>query len=219
MERHCRTKNMTEIEKEIEIKINQYAMLSNTIQEVLRKEYVPKESVDTLQKEADKTLMEINALRKKAVEEKENTSNLFDSIKKVENNSPYDIKKYSITLENVMSSNRFLVRMSGFNIPEFMISSVDFCDADENKLHLKIYDFVATDDDGKSVPVASLLKNEKTFTIYIDYLDATGRIVYREEYIGCTISSLIKSSLDSTIDEFHTMLVEVHFKDVEYETT
>ena len=211
MERHCRTKNMTEIEKEIEIKINQYAMLSNTIQEVLRKEYVPKESVDTLQKEADKTLMEINALRKKAVEEKENTSNLFDSIKKVENNSPYDIKKYSITLENVMSSNRFLVRMSGFNIPEFMVSSVDFCDTDENKLHLKIYDFVATDDDGKSVPVASLLKNEKTFTIYIDYLDATGRIVYREEYIGCTISSLIKSSLDSTIDEFHTMLVEVHF--------
>ena len=219
MERHCRTKNMTEIEKEIEIKINQYAMLSNTIQEVLRKEYVPKESVDTLQKEADKTLMEINVLRKKAVEEKENTSNLFDSIKKVENNSPYDTKKNSITLENVMFSNRFLVRMSGFNIPEFMVSSVDFCDTDENKLHLKIYDFVATDDDGKSVPVASLLKNEKTFTIYIDYLDATGCVVYREEYIGCTISSLVKSSLDSTIDEFHTMLVEVHFKDVGYETT
>lgn len=220
MEQHRRTKNMTETEKEIEVKINQYAMLSNTIQETLRKEGIPKERINVLQEEADKTLMEINALRKKSAEEKECGVNLFDSITKVESDPPHNVKKCCTTLENVMYSNRFLVKMNGFNIPEHMITSVDYCDADVHTLHLKIYDFI-TSKKGAPVPVASILLENpvENFCITVDYLDVTGRVMYREIYTGCYIVSVIKSSLDHTLDEPRSMLVKVHYKDIQYETT
>jgi hypothetical protein len=82
--KHKRFKNMSNVKKRLEMKINQHKMLMNTLHDLLRRDNVAGDTITLIKCEIDSTLKEIEELRKES-EREENTANsvnIFDSISK-----------------------------------------------------------------------------------------------------------------------------------------
>ena len=227
MEQRHRLSHMTNVEKELELKINQYGMLSNTIQEMLRKPHVSKDKIDVLKTELNDTLVEISILRNKIevenLEKPQEHNNLFDSIKKNTNtasttNEDSICEDYSEQpMGGIAESNRFSVRFNlDFEIPDFMISSVDYGNGD---IYIKICDFMAEDFKGRYMPIAKVFEEcDRKFSLVISHFDCADSFMYDEVFNGCQVVDVIKSSLDFTLNEIHSIFVRIAYEDIKYET-
>jgi len=164
---------------------------------------------------------------KKGANSKKLDENIKKDISNDCNNLNYeDVYKKSssnkLPYENVISSNRFLVRFgTPLEIPEYYVRSVNFlCGGGE--LLISVFNFIK---ENKHPIIAELLakefKRDMTFefSISIDYLDPTGVTLYTERYHHCHLLSVERDSVDYTRDDFNKILLTVSYSDVTYETS
>jgi hypothetical protein len=122
------------------------------------------------------------------------------------------------TIKDAIFCNRFLVDLTDLSVPVEMIKSVDFIDDSRSRIGVGIYDFLVKNK-YETVPVAEIVerfKNRK-FTMTISHLDPTGVILYKEKYVGCIVSELLKSSLNYEESNPSTFNILINYDGVSYE--
>lgn len=123
-----------------------------------------------------------------------------------------------LSIHNAIFSNRFLIDLTDVSVPSEMVKTVNFIDDSRSRIEVDIYDFVVKNS-FESAPVAEILerfKNRK-FTMTISHLDPTGVTLYREKYVGCIVSELLRSPLNYEESNPSTINILINYDGVSYE--
>ena len=243
-------------EKRLETMINQHKMLMNTLHEILDMDGGA--SLQLVKSEADRTLKEIEELRKQIAEEKltcnesygENEvvgcdCSLYDKFDKVsigqcnkvsidshQSAGPNDGSYFgsaseddvrfnhhdvmdSWPIKDAMLCDRFTVDLSDLHIPEYMVKSV--CAFSKNALDIEVYDFMCSTNTGR-IPVIQSIKDSKEFRMTISNFDKSGKLLYREIYIGCRVADVFREKLRYSESTPRTITFNVTYDSVRYET-
>lgn len=245
--RHRRTYHLGgDIEKRLEMKINEHKMLMNTLHEAFRKPSSTEYTLNTIKSAINDTLEEIADLRSQISNENKINESLFDGIKKKENASANEnaskpnsstsffdrIKKEEKELEekkptlnlssemhvdNILFCNRFLFDLSFLDIPQTMIQWVNVNNDPQRTIEFAIYDFV--DEDGIPVLAKLAAYDGRKFVAEIKHLNPVGEVVYKEKFNGCYLDSMNRRSpLRYTDSEPSQIILKLYYDGVSYET-
>lgn len=232
--------------KRLEMKINEYKMLTNTLHEAFRKDDVTASTLKSIKRAIEDTLNDIALLREELENEEVyatyEKSSFFDKIKKDEGKKEDELpikvlsgckNKYDFENEypkvertkicdmpnpdNILFDNRFLCDLNVIGVPETMVKWVGVIPKPDAHLEVQIYDFV----DGNGVPVLAKLSayDRRKFTLEIKHLDPTGCVVYKEKYNGCFLDDEIwRGALNYESAEPSVITLKIRYDGVSYET-
>ena len=235
-----------DLDKRLEMKINEHKMLMNTLHEAFRKPNSTEYTLNTIKSAINDTLEEIADLRSQINVENSFNESLFDGIKKKEDTpanenvskpnsstSFFDnIKKKEKELEekkptlnlssemhvdNILFCNRFLFDLGFLDIPQTMIQWVNVNNDPQRTIEFAIYDFV--DEDGIPVLAKLAAYDGRKFVAEIKHLNPVGEVVYKEKFNGCYLESTNRrSSLRYTDSEPSQIILKLYYDGVSYET-
>ena len=124
--------------------------------------------------------------------------------------------------DEVTSANRFLVRFgTPFGIPEWYVRRVSFFSSRGKELEISVFDFIDSNTNRPIVAdILGMINNTHVapFSISIDHLDPTGKLLYTERYHGCKIKEAMRSDLYYENDDISTIDMQITYSDVSYET-
>ena len=153
-------------------------------------------------------------------EERKKLSRMRKEVKKTTNSvSNKYLDEINKTIDSRVLGNRFLLHLNEtLEIPEIMVKSVSF-DPSSKQLSICIYDFVK-EINGKKYPLLELLKfAPSSFNFNLQHLDAVGKVIYTEKYLGGHIEQIFRDPIDYSMSEFLTIQMFVTYKDVSYDAT
>ena len=247
--RHRRSYSLSlagDLDKRLEMKINEHKMLMNTLHEAFRKPNSTEYTLNTIKSAINDTLEEIADLRGQINSENKFNESLFDGIKKKEETptkenktkvndtasffdkiqkkeKELEDKKPTLNLssemhvDNILFCNRFLFDIGFLGIPQTMIQWVNVNNDPQRTIEFAIYDFV--DEDG--VPVLAKLDayDGRKFVAEIKHLNPVGEVVYKEKFNGCYLDLSIKrDSLRYADSEPSQIILKLYYDGVSYET-
>lgn len=197
--------NGVDFEKNIELKVSQYEMLSKTLDDMVKRDR-DTDAVDDVIRSMRDTIEEISEMRKCL---KENEAKRCIPVRKRNkcNSSPKEDYKY-------VDSSKFEVEASYFGITNIVVDKVfehEYkCNGNESnkKFSMDIKD-VCVDYGGGYAPLCHLLeesmkigieegaKGDVTLTVF----DSDGEVLYTKTFVGCMVDSLyIDGSLNRSYD-------------------
>jgi hypothetical protein len=125
--------------------------------------------------------------------------------------------------DEVTSANRFLVRFgTPFGIPEWYVRRVSFFSSRGKELEISVFDFIDSNTNRPIVAdILGMVNNTHVapFSVSIDHLDQTGKLLYTERYHGCKIKEATRSDLYYENDDISTIDMLITYSDVSYEAT
>lgn len=247
--RHRRTYSLglgRDLDKRLEMKINEHKMLMNTLHEAFRKPNSTEYTLNTIKSAINDTLEEIADLRGQINSENKFNESLFDGIKKKEETpakenkmkvhdtasffdkiqkkeKELEDKKPTLNLssemhvDNILFCNRFLFDVSFLDIPQTMVQWVDVNNDPQRTIEFAIYDFV--DEDGVPVLAKLAAYDGRKFVAEIKHLNPIGEVVYKEKFNGCYLDSMNRrSSLRYADSEPSQIILKLYYDGVSYET-
>lgn len=123
---------------------------------------------------------------------------------------------------DVTRTNRFLVRFgTEFKIPEWYVRRVSYFSTKRQELGVTIFDFIDSETNRPIIAdILGMVDNMHIapFSISIDHLDPTGKLLYTERYHGCKIQEVFRNDLYYENDDINTIDMTIHYTDVSYET-
>jgi hypothetical protein len=123
---------------------------------------------------------------------------------------------------DVTYTNRFLVRFgTEFTIPEWYVRRVSFFSSQGKELEISVFDFIDSNTNRPIIAdILGMVDNMHIapFSISIDHLDPTGKLLYTERYHGCKIEEARRSDLYYENDDISTIDMLITYSDVSYET-
>lgn len=123
--------------------------------------------------------------------------------------------------DEVTSANRFLVRFgTPFGIPEWYVRRVSFFSSRGKELEISVFDFIDSNTNRPIVAdILGMVNNMHIapFSVSIDHLDQTGKLLYTERYHGCKIKEATRSDLYYENDDISTIDMLITYNDVSYE--
>lgn len=247
--RHRRTYSLglgRDLDKRLEMKINEHKMLMNTLHEAFRKPNSTEYTLNTIKSAINDTLEEIADLRGQINSENKFNESLFDGIKKKEETpakenkmkvhdtasffdriqkkeKELEEKKPTLNLssemhvDNILFCNRFLFDIGFLGIPQTMIQWVDVNNDPQRTIEFAIYDFV--DEDGVPVLAKLAAYDGRKFVVELKHLNPVGEVVYKEKFNGCYLDLSIKrDSLRYADSEPSQIILKLYYDGVSYET-
>lgn len=247
--RHRRTYSLglgRDLDKRLEMKINEHKMLMNTLHEAFRKPNSTEYTLNTIKSAINDTLEEIADLRGQINSENKFNESLFDGIKKKEETpakenkmkvhdtasffdriqkkeKELEEKKPTLNLssemhvDNILFCNRFLFDIGFLGIPQTMIQWVDVNNDPQRTIEFAIYDFV--DEDGVPVLAKLAAYDGRKFVAELKHLNPVGEVVYKEKFNGCYLDLSIKrDSLRYADSEPSQIILKLYYDGVSYET-
>lgn len=247
--RHRRSYSLSlagDLDKRLEMKINEHKMLMNTLHEAFRKPNSTEYTLNTIKSAINDTLEEIADLRGQINSENKFNESLFDGIKKKEETPAKENKMkvhdtasffdkiqkkekeleekkptYNLSTEmhvdNIQFCNRFLFDIGFLDIPQTMIQWVNVNNDPQRTIEFAIYDFV----DENGVPVLAKLAayDGRKFVAEIKHLNPMGEVTYKEKFNGCYLDSMNRrSSLRYSESEPSQIILKLYYDGVSYET-